>query len=322
MRGLQQTLKALRSVLAQHNIALPSPLGLAHDDPPPHPQPPQAVRQTKRARVDGAPPQLPPLYAPDSDNHNGGYTPSGVHMTSHYYAPSPHEAYRRTHASASTTAGTPGSAWHTPSPSAILSAPTPPSASFSPRHSYAAYPSPNPHTATAGEEGYYKRMPTRQNSGSTSTSNSGSGGSGGGGRPQLPQLASLSPARQSSSLPQWSQSQPPPTASPASFKRHYEPPPPATAASDRLPSKCCPAPTTSASGSGNGSANGSGCGGGKAESRNWDAPPPLGVSFDMRGAGRSPSTAENNGATKAVEEGDDECCFGLVKCDDEGRIVI
>lgn len=52
-----------------------------------------------------------------------------------------------------------------------------------------------------------------------------------------------------------------------------------------------------------------------APTKRWASPPPLGVTFDMRADGADVS--QQNG-----KEPEEECCFGLVKCDASGRIII
>ncbi|SPO21076.1 uncharacterized protein UTRI_00553 [Ustilago trichophora] len=207
MRALQQSVKALRSVLAHHGIPVPAELAstpssdlVGSEDP----------RQNKRLRMAAEGPVLPPLIGEAEP-------PSGIHMTSHYYnnnnnnsssssssaafpaaSPSNLEMQHRRPPHPSTSSAGIG-AWHTPSPSNILSAPTPPSATFSPRHSYSAsgnyaHASPAPastNLAGGNEEGGYRKFPTRQNSGGNSRL-----------PPQLP--IPNSPARQSHHLPPWS----------------------------------------------------------------------------------------------------------------------
>lgn len=195
MRGLQQSIKALRSVLVHHGIPIPSPLGASTgstesslDD----------TRQHKRSRVaEHSHPQLPPLSSaalppPSSLTPSGqaadASDPSGIHMTSNYYYSHSSSANPDVYRRSNPAGGAGGSTWHTPSPSAILSAPTPPSASFSPRqHSYngttAGGSSANVYHAASpaststnginsnGEDSiyHYKRMPSRQNSNGSSS---------------------------------------------------------------------------------------------------------------------------------------------------------
>ncbi|SPO20157.1 uncharacterized protein UTRI_00553_B [Ustilago trichophora] len=202
MRALQQSVKALRSVLVHHGIPIPSPLASTPSSDLVGSEEP---RQNKRLRMTAEAQLLPPLIGEAEP-------PSGIHMTSHYYshnnssssaissAPSPSTLemqYRRPPHPSTSSAGI--GAWHTPSPSNILSAPTPPSATFSPRHSYSASgnyahassASTSTNIAGGNEEGGYRKFPTRQNSGSSSRA-----------PPQLP--IPNSPARQSNHLPPWS----------------------------------------------------------------------------------------------------------------------
>ncbi|GAC93313.1 hypothetical protein PHSY_000878 [Pseudozyma hubeiensis SY62] len=68
----------------------------------------------------------------------------------------------------------------------------------------------------------------------------------------------------------------------------------------------------------------------RAASESWSGPPPLGVSFDMRtsttttAADATPAAAVAASTEQVKLDGlkEDECCFGLVKCDPEGRIII
>ncbi|UTT94674.1 hypothetical protein NDA17_004248 [Ustilago hordei] len=219
MSHLQQSIKALRSVLQHHNIPIPSPLVGSTGSPVTAAMGEKVYRHTKKTRYSADPllqPQLPLL----SDASPSTTAVSGIQMTSNYLgaalpssAVASHEQYhqqQQQYASSSrrpnpiTTSGT--QAWHTPSPSAILSAPTPPSASFSPRHAYINHNN-SAHPSQA-EESYYKSRhpPARQNSGNSTSGSGSSSGSGSNSRQLPPPNAGveMSPARQAAHLPPWS----------------------------------------------------------------------------------------------------------------------
>lgn len=353
MSHLQQSIKALRSVLMQHNIPIPSPLGSS--------TPMDEGRESKRQRME----------------QQVGM--SGIQMTHSYFnAPSPAEQQqygpvRRPTSSAAAA----GQAWHTPSPSAILSAPTPPSASFSPRHSYAASPGAYPSASVLPEEQYRARhhpgqarqlhgmsSPARQVAhlppswvGSSRQQHQQQYHSTDYGEramptdyPPLPQMRSPHGITTSSSPAAYPHSpfEPAPVHSPRARQSPREPPgssegeysrptytavPPRNGSTPTQPppvekaQKCGPSSNGCGSGSAkNGKEGKASCCPPKQSAQEvepqaqkeaaWDGPAPLGVSFDMRANG-------NGGGEKSGKvEGEDECCFGLVKCDAEGRIVI
>ncbi|CBQ67893.1 conserved hypothetical protein [Sporisorium reilianum SRZ2] len=396
---LQQSIRALRSVLVHHGIPVPAVAAEWEAD---------AGYRVKRFRSGEA----------VVGSYGEQPLPSGVQMTGNYFnsnaAGSPaavHEyaASSRRGAPSSSSASAPPAGtgvWHTPSPSGILSsAPTPPSA-YSPRHHHAynsSYNSPAAATAAAAAaaaaEDTYRRPPPP----ALATRHSSSGSA----RPHLHPPSSMSPARQHAVPPPgstyWS------TASTASSSSTGAASPAALARSHALPAYaspghgarrfaedgqaqqagvvgyegvqsprgrmvqreraegseemrfareasrsregserkggCCPAPASGSQTPGNGAgetkssccppSNRAAATSDKGDAK-WAAPPPLGVSFDMRASGPPDghplTTAVPVTAPVAAPVADadveldglkeDECCFGLVKCDSEGRIVI
>ncbi|CDS02053.1 uncharacterized protein SPSC_02732 [Sporisorium scitamineum] len=395
---LQQSIKALRSVLVHHGIPFPSAAewGGGEGDV-------SATHRSKRFRSG----EMAMPYAEQL---------SGIQMTSNYFnrggshVASPSASHQEHYLTSSrrlppssTPAAAGTSAWHTPSPSGILSAPTPPSA-YSPRnhHAYSSYNSPAAAaTAAAADDGYRRPPPPAPvaRHGSSAAANGGSA------RPHLPPPSSMSPARQNANPPvvstYWSTASTASSSaanSPAALARHALPPQsyvsyegkdgyarvgggrrygddgqqgqqgqgvgyegvqsPRSRLSreqggeevryGRSTSRsreggerkgCCP---TSAGGVNGGGEVKSCCpptgraGVTVEREAKWAVPPPLGVSFDMRGSGHREGDGVLDGQPLAegvpvsVADADvqldglkkDECCFGLVKCDAEGRILI
>lgn len=396
MTHLQQSIKALRSVLVLHNIPIPSPLsstGLTGAGE-------EGYRNSKRPRYNVdflGQSQLPPLS--DSPSAAGV---SGIQMTTNYFAASPSQqeyassSRKPLHSMAGVGGG--GQIWHTSSPSNVLSAPTPPSASFSPRNIQLNH---NPHPQF--EDNYYNKTtrapPVRQSSASSGGSGSrqlpppspmrqtshlapfGSA-AGGVGSPAamtrhpapLPGLSPHSYHSSSSSYPSVSSSghsaagrrvqdhpqdpqfqhqqqsyaeryqriAPSPSApspsypsSPYNHQQQQIASPRQTIASNytnshrgrtaviqqdsQIKTSCCPPKS-------------SGCFDPKQDEK--ENPPPLGVSFDMRmdnqndpndkaEGGKVENAKEKSQPERELEEEEEEdCCFGLVNCDAQGRIVI
>lgn len=291
MAQLQHAVKSLRSVLVHHNIPVPAYLLEPPND--------EAYRHSKRMR-----------YEPGAHGDHASPAASGVHMTASYFAPG--ESWHDPAQRRSVPASQASQAWHTPSPGSILAAPTPPSAGYSPRHAGAFSP-----PATEAR----RRAPSRQSSTARLPPAS----------PRYTQLPPLAPfvereerartealhagarSHSSGSSPAYVNSPFRGAAplhsprvrsvpSPRPSEPHLSEPPKPASTSE--PNPC-------------GSAGKPGCCSkldappARPEPKDW-VPAPLGISFDMR-------TSPTNDAKPS---NDQECCFGLVNCDDQGRIII